>query len=747
MKKFFTGLKKTLSHPDFLVYFLILVILAVSGMPLPAAATLLSLLAVLSVRAAVGLRAASAFDEQKKLLPVPHAGEGEVFARTAFAGRFSTIFSRISVFFIPAAVPVILLGLVFPGNTLAQVCASVAAVMTPAFAAFSRTHAVYLDLIASDGAVSLCEKDGGEGAVLSDSSAIENFAAADTVMILDPFAVYDRTPEVREVWFGKSVYRGYSLDESGMRIPAERSAVLANVAAAFSDRLRQSRPGHDDAMIRFAEKQLGDLSEVMSSASGCVPLPDTPYDGDVSIRFIFDGAGIKSETLTRSASFAAARSADLYRTPNGRWELFDDAARKSALDAWKSAEASGLFPYCIISSAVPSDIAEEGEFPEGRVLECILAIGGVFPENNRQILPVFEDYGITPLLLMPRDSLQSRRFALDSGLCGDGSGEDDLCFAGKTGDGDFPEDDSVLRKKAFIGFSREEGQKLLRRFKKSGRNVSLVVRRASDLALLSESGSAAGVAGSAEPDAAAVLPAFVSSASGERPEGGLAAVFSLLSESAVIMSKMRSFALFAFCFGLFVTVCTATSVCGFEGAAPFPAMTLLVCEAVLAVCALTFSSDRMILRTKSASEMPRAEFLSRIVYRAGLALLTAVAVEVCGFTFFRADPGSRLSFVTPAVLFAGLSMIASERLEGRRRYGISGFNLRFVVGTLLSAAVFAGLVFLPVPAVAEPFLGNTSRPLIVLAVSLIPSAVPFIYSGVAALIRRFSGGKPDKRDV
>ena len=729
MKRILHFAVRTASEPAFFTLAVFLLLAAAFGGWAEALCVLLSAALMLADRARMAAAAESyyisacrtAYGAEGDLLPsvlTPSAASASSFLAKASAVSLSVCL----IFAIRAFAGGMSTREVFSGM-LAAAAVSVSAV--------SASHRVFFGRIISERFSKLAGEESGLGPVVADPSVAEKLASADGVLILDPSLIYDTTAEVRAVWSSGSLYSGMALSESGMRGAAECGLVMYAIAQNAPQ--GSVRPSHEEAFLSFGEKVVGDFSSILRSASYAKPVFGSPAAGDVTVKIRYAGGQIDSEVRLRSCSRAAVSACGYYRLHNGAAAQLGREQLDSALSAFDSMTEAGLVPYVFVSVPNAAQGSDPSVFPRGKILECVTAVGGDFPEDNPAVVSALSDFGTEPLLILPSSGRAAMRFAADSGICEPGTGDAEFCTPEElTADGGIGEAE-LSTKRVFRGFSRDDCVRLIRRFKREGKNTAAVIKREGDLPLLAEAVCAVGVAGSADAEARRSLPAFVRPASSEDGSGGLSSFFSLAAESVSVCGRVSSFRSVSIAFGVMMLVAVLScALTGDAALSPSAPAVLLVSEAVLAISASVLASDRMI--TPGRSAVPDESPLRAILYSAGLGLLTAAAVEVFGFVFFGEDQLSRLAYMTCSSLFSGLAITAAVRFRVRKKQGITGINFRFLALSLAAVSAAALALLIPLPDSLAAVFGRAASVPICLAASLAPAAVPFVYLGAGMLI-------------
>ena len=720
---------RTISDPAFLAFALFAVLQAVFGGWIEALA------AVLCTAIIVLDRAWLASGTESYFLSAALTAYGDDSASRSgklpvSAARAVSFLARASAILLALCIPFIVRGL-GGGMKVGEVLSGLLCAAAVCTAAVSPTLRAFFGQILSSRLNRLSSRDGGEGPIVTDPESVEPLARADALMILDPSLIYDVTAEVRSVWASGTLYSGMSLAESALHGAAETALVMTALASV--------RPGkgsgtHEDAMLRFCTVQLGENPNIHTGSSFGRPAFDAPSPGDISVTIRYHGGRFDSETRLRSGSRGAVRSCTHLRTHSGGTAELGREQLESALDAFDSMALAGLTPYVFVSSPAVRAGEDGGVSPRVRILECIIAVGGAFPEDNAAACSALSDFGVEPLLILPSDSPSAARFARESGISDLSTGDSDFCTPDElTANGGIGGAE-LEKKHIFRGFSREDCARLIRRLGRNGRSTAAVIKRPSDLSLLPGASVGVGVAGSADHETSRSLTAFVRPASAQTGTGGLPAVFSLVTESLSVLCRMNSLFRVLCAFGTMAALTVVFSaVTGNTSLAPSAPALILVAEAVLRVCSGTLIRDKMILPGKDAGEKGIA---GAVIRSSGAGLLTAAAAELCAFIFFRDEPGAALAFMTPACLFSGLAFCAVERLRVRRSHGITGFNAFFAAACALSFLICAGLLAIPAAGRLSAVFGSCGQPLKALAAALIPAAVPFIYLGAGILIGR-----------
>lgn len=727
MKRILYFASRTISDPAFLALALFAVLKAVFGGWIEALAALLCTAILVLDRAWLTSGTESYFLSAARTA-YGDAGLSRFGKLPGSAAKAVSFLARASALLLALCVPFIAWGL-GGGMNIGDVLSGLLCVAAVCTAAVSPTLKAFFGSVLSSRLNRLSSRDGGEGPLVTDPEAVEPLARADALMILDPSLIYDVTAEVRSVWASGTLYSGMSLAESALHGSAESALVMTAVSAA--------RPGkggstHDDAMLRFCTVQLGDNPRLFTNSSFSRPAFDTPSPGDVAVTIKYSGGRIESETRLRSSSRGAVSACGYMRTHSGGTAEFRKEQLESALDAFDSMTQAGLTPYVFVSSPSVQSGEDSRVHPRGRILECILAVGGAFPEDNAAACSALSDFGVEPLLIIPSDSPSAARFARESGISDLSTGDADFCRPEELTANGGISGAELEKKHIFRGFSREDCARLIRRLGRDGRETAAVIKRQSDLSLLTSATAALGVAGSADAETARSLTAFVRPASASAGPGGLPAVFSLITESYSALCRMNSLFRTLCAFGVMTALTVVFSaVTGNPSLSPSAPALILAAEAVMRVSSGTLIRDRMIPREKETGEKGIARAL---IGSAGSGLLTAAAVELCAFLFFRDDPFSCLAFMTPACVFSGLAFCAAERLRVRRTRGITGFNIFFAAACVLSVLLCAALLAIPAPGWLSAVFGSCQNPLTALAAALIPAAVPFFYLGAGILI-------------
>ncbi len=710
------------ADPAYLLLCFFIILLAVFGGAVEALCCLCASLLVLADRARLSGTAEdyflSAADRVKTLTP--------------YAQSASSFLGKVSVLSLAISLPLIIRALSggFPVKDMFSGLLTVAALST---VAVSRSHGALFASVISGRLGRLAKEKSDTGPLVTDPAAAEKLASADCLMILDPSLIYDVTAEVRTVFSGGTVYSGMALGESAMRGASETAIVMTALAS--------SRPGgvlkrsHEDAFDRFCEFQLGANPRIHQGSRFSRPVYDVPAEGDISVRISYAGGQIDSESRFRSCSRRAVSACQFIRLHNGGTSPMTPESLAVALSAFDSMSESGLTPYVLISSPSASEDGDSSLFPNGRILECIVGIGGAFPEDNAQAASALTDFGLTPLLVLPSDSQSAARFARESGLCDPDPGADDFCAASElTSDGGLGSGE-LEKKRVFRGFSREDCLNLLRRLKREGKNSAAVIKRQSDLPLTSETVCSAGVYGSADAAVSESVGCFVSRASTDGT-GGLGSVFSLISESVSLCGCVRALFAFFIAFGaMILTEVLASAVAGELSLCPSAPVLMILSEAILLIAVSSFSEDKVVPPGRESASGNRRNLL----FCLAAGLLTAAAAELAGQLAFGEDRPARLAYITPATVFSGISMIFALRTGLRKKRGNTGINPLLIIYSTLAVAVCVGFVFLPLPDTLASFAGRAVSPLICLLVSLIPAAVPFICLLAFVLLTREEG--------
>ncbi|MBP5269814.1 MAG: hypothetical protein ILO42_02520, partial [Clostridia bacterium] len=527
---------RTAADPAYLLLCVFIILLSLFGGAAEALFCLAASLIVLADRA----RLYGGAEDYFLSVGAGAAEGGSVKILTPYASSASSFLGKVSVLSLAVSLPLIIRAL-SGGIPVKEMFSGLLAAMALPTVALSRSHGAFFASVISRRLGKLAEEKSETGPLVTDPSAAEKFASADCLVILDPSLIYDVTAEVRTVFSGGTVYSGMSLGESAMRGAAEAAIVMTALAS--------SRPGgvlkrsHEAAFDRFCEFLLGANPRIHQGSVFSRPVYDVPAEGDISVRISYAGGQIDSESRFRSGSRRAVSACQFIRLHNGGTAPLTQESLEEALSAFDSMSESGLTPYVLISSPAASADVDPSIFPHGRILECIIGVGGAFPEDNAQAASALTDFGLSPLLVLPSDNPSAVRFARESGLCDPDPGSDDFCVPSElTSDGGLGSGE-LEKKRVFRGFSREDCLNLLRRLKREGKKSAAVIKRQSDLPLTSETVCSAGVYGSADAAVSGSVGCFVSRASTDGT-GGLGSVFSLISESVSLCGCVR--ALFAF---------------------------------------------------------------------------------------------------------------------------------------------------------------------------------------------------------
>lgn len=265
-------------------------------------------------------------------------------------------------------------------------------------------------------------------------SASEKISNTDTLLILCPEAVVDKSYFVRRIFYSDNEYRFESL----------KSADLDNFSSALDKFLKNKSP----------IVQAKDYSTLKKYASLRNSRKEKSNQSSIS--------------LIASESIDALKDCDYFRTDGGSLWKFTAESYNALVDRYQQYIDLGLQVYFFTS-------ADDSE--QASVFEGMVALGEEYPFSDGAIFADCIQNEITPVLVLEKESKDNIKLALN---CGIAKGMDDIVLASALSASNQSIADISLDAKVYIGFGKSGTRELIKRFNDSGKQVLPIIKELAD---------------------------------------------------------------------------------------------------------------------------------------------------------------------------------------------------------------------------------------------------------------------------
>ncbi len=266
-------------------------------------------------------------------------------------------------------------------------------------------------------------------------SATEKISDTDTLLILCPEVLVDKRHLVRRVFYSDKEYRFDSLKST------ELDRFTLSLEQSLSNRTKIIQVRDIKSLRRFVSIRNQKLQK---------------------------NSNINSITLVTSDTIDAAANCEYFRTEGGSTWRFSAETRKALFDCYNRYTELGLSVYLFTSFDNQEKIS---------IFEAMVAIGEEYPFTDGAVFSDCINNGITPVLVLEKESDAAIKFALN---CGIAKSTAEIVLSSELSENYKSLADTSINSKVYIGFGRSGTKDLLKRYADAGKHVLPVLKDLSD---------------------------------------------------------------------------------------------------------------------------------------------------------------------------------------------------------------------------------------------------------------------------
>ncbi len=270
-------------------------------------------------------------------------------------------------------------------------------------------------------------------------SATEKISNTDTLLILCPEALVDKRHLVRRVFYSDKEFRFDSL----------RTAELDSFSSALERYLSRRSEITQVKDIKALKRFVSLRNQKLDKSS-----PRT------------------SVSLIASDNFDAVVDCEYFRTDGGSLWRFSSETRQALLDRFNRYTELGLKVYLFTS-------VDDQE--HNSIFESMVAIGEEYPFSDGTLFSDYIDNGITPVLVLEKESDANIKLALN---CGIAKSINEIVLASTLSEEYKSLADTPIDFKVYIGFGRNGTKELVKRYNDNGKNVLPIIKELSDKSVI-----------------------------------------------------------------------------------------------------------------------------------------------------------------------------------------------------------------------------------------------------------------------